>query len=329
MNALFCVGCDKYDFIDSLGGAERDASQIFETLSDRNFYSKDRSALLFSPSFSEMSKSLAATLRGERLSVFTFFFAGHATGKNGSFFMALRDSEYEALSTTAFPLSRLFEMINEFEPAQVNVIIDACDAGNATSSIHTLLRSEDAGTIRASSIAFLGACAAEQTAGETDEGGLLTRNLLRVFRKETGFTTRKPYLELSDVAAHVSEQVTNQDPDQRPITWSLNLFGSCGFMFNPGLHLDTPLPPLSVSAIDPGSTMGSRITEFSSEIWDEYRSMSKEFDPARLNQLLDRLLSPDNLHINDRTNAISGLLGSFSAVAFCDGELWRFAKLGG
>ena len=171
MNVLFCVGCDQYDFLTLLQGAERDARAMFDTLSSSGYYVNNRSSLLLSPSAAEMTKALAATLRGDRISVFTFFFAGHAGGKNGSFFIALRDSESDALSTTAFPLSRLFEMVNEFQPSQVNVIIDGCEAGSSTSSMHTLLRSEDVGTIRASSISFLGACAADLQVSDTRRHG--------------------------------------------------------------------------------------------------------------------------------------------------------------
>lgn len=321
MNVLICIGCDRYDSLDPLGGAEKDARSVFETLVSGDFYDKPHSKLLCSPRKDETEKALASIWRGKSLDVFTFFFAGHAGGKDGSFFLALSDSDLNALSVTAFPLTRLFDMVNEFKPRQVNIVVDGCEAGGSTSSVRTLFRPENVGTTSASSVAFLGACSASEGAGESDEGGALTTHLIRAIKGEADLVLHSPLIELADLSASVSEAVTSGDPSQHPVFWALNLYGRRGFAKNPHFHIDSPLPSLSLTSVTPDSEMGRRISEFSAELWEEYRLISREFDPARLLKLLQTLLSAPDLEASDRAAVISGLVRSFSSVAASEGEL--------
>lgn len=321
MNVLLCIGCNQYDYLHPLSSAERDARSMFETLGSGEFYTQDQSILLLSPSVDGTTQALSKCLRSKSINIFTFFFAGHAGGKNGSFFLALRESEVDALSSTAFPLSRLFEMVNEFQPRQVNIIIDGCAAGCSTRTLRTLLRPEDIGTIGASSITFFGACAADQSAGESVEGGLLTTHLLRVLRGESDLDLKKPIIELADIASHVSKAVAKDATEQCPIWWGLNLYGHGGLSLNPRFHISSPLPPLSITTVASESAMGKQLSAFSAELWDEYRLTSKEFQPQRLNDILQRLLAPGDFQISDRAAAVSGLLGSFLPVVASDGDL--------
>jgi len=321
MNVLLSIGCDQYDSLRPLAGAERDAQAMFETLRSSDFYDESCSKLMCSPSKAEMEKAIASMLRGEPIHVFTFFFAGHAGGKDGSFYLALPESEADALSLTSFPLSRLFDVVNEFKPRQVNVIIDGCEAGSSTNSLRTLLRPESVGTVHASSVAFLGACSAGEGAGESEEGGMLTTHLIKAIRGESNLMLHAPMIELMDVSAHVSDAVAAENPSQHPVFWALNLFGRGGFAPNPHFHISSPLPSLSLSSVASDSAMGKRLSEFSAELWEEYRLTSREFDSARLLRLLRSLLSASDLRGSDRAAAISGLLRSFSSVAAVEGEL--------
>jgi Caspase domain len=321
MNVLLSIGCDRYHFLGPLAGAQRDATAMFETLSVGGFYDAQRSKLLLSPSREEMEKSIASILRGEPIEVFTFVFAGHAGGKDGSFYLALPESEPDALSITSFPLSRLFDMVNEFKPRQLNVIIDGCEAGSSTSSLRTLLRPENVGTIHASSVAFLGACSADEGAGESEEGGALTTHLLKVIRGESDLMLQAPVIELTDISAYVSDAVAKEYPEQHPVFWALNLFGRGGFAQNPHFHISSPLPALSLTSVASDSAMGKLLSKFSTELWEEYRLASRDFDPARLLQLLRSLLAPPELRVSDRAAAVSGLLHSFASVAAAEGEL--------
>lgn len=124
MNVLLCIGCNKYDHLQVLDGAEKDAKEVFNLLSSQGgFYSPEVSRVLLSSTKNEIEEALnKAFPKGKEIDVFTFFFAGHAGVKNGSFFLCSRESDSERLSTTAFQISYLFLIINEFRPRQVNVV---------------------------------------------------------------------------------------------------------------------------------------------------------------------------------------------------------------
>ena len=133
MNALLCIGCNAYDHLQVLEGAEKDAKEVFALLSGQNgFYDQEASCVLFSPASIELKDALNKVFpAGKEIDVFTFFFAGHAGVKAGSFYLCARESESERFSTTAFPITSLFLIINEFRPRQVNIVVDACEAGGA------------------------------------------------------------------------------------------------------------------------------------------------------------------------------------------------------
>lgn len=321
MNVLLSVGCDQYDYLKALKGAEVDARSMFDSLKNGNYYDQDRSKLLLSPSVVEITNELSNSLRGEEISVFTFFFAGHAGGKNGSFYLALKESEAEALSTTAFPLARLFEMVNEFQPKKINIIIDGCDAGSSTDNLNTLLRSENIGTLQSTGVSFLGACAKRQTAKETQEGGLLTAHILSVLSGDSNLKLKKTIIELTDIAAFVSEAVTKEAPDQQPIWWGLDLFGQSGLAKNQTFQIEAPIPSISLKTIDHSSDMRAHMSELSEELWNEYRLASEDFDPRRLSKLLNRLFKPATLKTEDRVTASTGLISSFLPISKLEGEL--------
>ena len=50
MNALLCIGCNAYDHLRVLEGAEKDAKDVFDLLSKQNgFYDQEASGVLLSP----------------------------------------------------------------------------------------------------------------------------------------------------------------------------------------------------------------------------------------------------------------------------------------
>lgn len=186
MNALLCIGCNAYQHLGRLQGAEKDAEEVFGILSARSgLYDKDLSYLLLSPNTTEIKDALNKVFPvGTDVDVFTLFFAGHAGVRAGSFYLCARESEPERLSTTAFAITSLFSIINEFRPGQVNIVVDACQAGGSSFDLAQLSKPEIIGHSEASSITFLGACSADQVAGETPDGGVLTRYLLKYMTGE-------------------------------------------------------------------------------------------------------------------------------------------------
>ena len=181
MNVLVCIGSDTYDRLAGLSGAEKDARAIFDSLATRSGdYDQKASRLLLSPELAAIQSALnAAFPTNTDPDVFTFFFAGHGAVKAGSFFLCTKDAHPDRLSTTAFPIISLFSLINEMRPRQVNIIVDACQAGGSSFDLGQLVRPEVIGSSQASSIAFLGACSSDQFAHETHEGGVLTQELIK------------------------------------------------------------------------------------------------------------------------------------------------------
>src|ERR1035437_7992216 len=154
MNVLLCIGCDTYDFLSGLSGAERDAEDVSALLASQpDGYDSGASALLLSPNLSSIQTALNAVLSsGANVDVFTFFFAGHGEVKAGSFYLCVRDSTPDRLSTTAFPMISLFSVINELHPSQVNIVIDACHAGGSSFDLNQLAKPVAIGSSDASSI---------------------------------------------------------------------------------------------------------------------------------------------------------------------------------
>src|SRR4051812_40214944 len=97
MCIAFCIGCDSYDYLSSLGAAEGDAQRMFQVLTDPKLgsYDRDRSRLLLSPNLESVRAALDELLySGREISDFTFFFAGHAGVAHDSLYLALRGTKF-------------------------------------------------------------------------------------------------------------------------------------------------------------------------------------------------------------------------------------------
>jgi hypothetical protein len=322
MNSLFCIGCDQYDLITRLDGAEKDAKEMYAVLSESGFYEKHLSKLILSPTSMEVAHQLSAILRHSDIDTLTFFFAGHACAKDGSFFLALRDSDCSAMSATSFPLTRFFEMVNEFKPRHVNIIIDGCEAGSSMVNVDTLLKPNTIGTLHGSGVSFLGACAANQDAGESDSGGILTTHILNVLRGHSTLVLSHRVISLLDFSEYVAEKVYEECPDQQPVWWGLNLFGNGGIAFNANLHIDPNIPQLSLAKIGLNPIMRNRLANFSSRMWEQYYAASKNFKPRELSNLVNELLSCPDFLCSDRISIVSGMIDSFCRISKADGELF-------
>jgi uncharacterized caspase-like protein len=153
MRALLCIGCNTYDHLPLLSKAEQDAKELFEHLSPQGDYEKTISRLLLSPAQIELKAALSEVLPpGEEIDVLTFFFAGHAGVTAGSFYLWTRDTVPDRISMTAFPIISLFSVVNELRPRQLNIVIDACQAGGSSFDVSQLLKPEVVGHSESSSV---------------------------------------------------------------------------------------------------------------------------------------------------------------------------------
>jgi len=323
MNALLCIGGDKYEFLSPLSGAEKDAQTVFTLLSRQDEgYDPRSSTLLLSPNLTSIQAAFDAVFQWKAdIDVFTFFFAGHGAVKANSFFLCLKDSAPDRLSTSAFPIISLFSIINELRPRQVNIIVDACQAGASSFDLNQLLKAEFIGSSEASSISFLGACSSDQFAGEGSEGGVLTRELTKCLAGEREVQTNAPFLDLIEVGAVVCQEVLGTHPDQKPIAWGLSLFGKGRLAPNPHFSAQQVEKSFPVTSILPSSKMGGSIRLHSSGLWSEYRAIVENPCPRRLLGLIENVLADGDGDISDTISFLQGISRTLSLRSRDSAEL--------
>ncbi|WP_240338863.1 caspase family protein [Pseudomonas viridiflava] len=171
---LLSIGCDVYQHLNSLNGAVLDAEAIHLELSEgeHNLIKAEDACLLRSPTTAQLVDALGAIQdRYSELESLTIFFAGHGGESNGSYYLCLADTREDRLSTTGYPLSRLFEFLNELKAAHCNIIIDACNAGGMVADLHSLLKPAVIGRSNTFGVSIFISSAADQYATENAQGG--------------------------------------------------------------------------------------------------------------------------------------------------------------
>lgn len=292
---LLCIGCDQYDYLDGLNGAEIDARNIFDTLRNPGYgnYSTENSALLLSPTSHEIDIALTSLLaHSDAIDTLTIFFAGHGVVAKGSYYLCTRDTAVNRFSTTSYSLNRLFEVINENQPAQCNIIIDACESGGLVANLGALLKPELLGTANTSGISIFASSAAKQYSADTSSGGLGTNQILKVLRGEIIVQTDRPFLDLVEVgrisaglieAEASTLSYSDGNPiEQTPVVWGLNLFGQSRFTLNPAYDVNRPVSIHSLVSIDSNSKAGLTISASSDDIWRLFYEPIEKITPEKI-----------------------------------------------
>jgi uncharacterized caspase-like protein len=167
---------------------------------DGSVYNAALSKLLESPRLSDVLEALKTlAFEASGTGVLTLYFAGHGCVSKGSFYLAVRDSQANRLSVTGLSIAQLFRVISESQPRIANIVIDACQAAGSVYDLPSLLNPDVIGKAHDSSIVFLGACAADQYAAETDSGGVATTALLRYLKGEARLQDDRPFLDLLEL----------------------------------------------------------------------------------------------------------------------------------
>ena len=262
---LLCIGCDDYHHLNSLRGAVSDASAIHDQLSaTQNGLIRGEDAIfLSSPNTSQVVDALSEIQdRYTELESLTIFFAGHGGESNGSYYLCMADTRADRLSTTGYPLSRLFEFLNELKAAHCNIIIDACNAGGMVSDLHALLKPAVIGRSNTFGVSLFVSSAADQYASENDLGGYGTIAILKVLNGELDTGVRAEYLDLLDIgkpaARYVAASTSNE---QMPSIWGVNLYGPMPLFPNPHADKGSATSLLEITGISPTSPAGLVISE--------------------------------------------------------------------
>jgi hypothetical protein len=231
---LIAIGCDHYERIGALGGAETDARRVHEALmpADVGDYDAAGSRLLLSPTLAEMRGALAEVLAGGSIETFTLYFAGHGGVKSGTYYLLPRDARLELLSATALSAAEILAMVAEAAPGQTNLVIDACEGGGLAGDVRSLLRPEDLGAEGTPGVTVLAMAARAQDAIEVDDGGVGTTAFLDCVSGRTFVSDARPGLDLLEVGTRVAEALAREG-GQSPVLWGLNLFGPRRFCANP------------------------------------------------------------------------------------------------
>lgn len=285
--ALLSIGCDSYEHLDALTGAENDARGIYETLirPEVGDYDAARSHLLLSPSLQAVRDALTSILFDEDApDTLTIAFAGHGAVSGGSFYMAMRDSRGDALSATALSLGDLLRMIAEAVPAQTYLIIDACQAGGLIADLNVILKSDIMGRLGTPGVTLLATAASNESALENSGSGVGTAALLECVRGDIFLQDSAPALDLVEIGRAVSHRVS-QAGGQTPVVWGLNLYGPPSFCKNP--HASTGNAPLrSVLVGWPDAATAEAIRDSLPRLWEPYVAIASRWDPR---EFLDRL----------------------------------------
>ena len=288
MKLLLSVGCNSYEHLDPLHGAERDAEHIYDLLvKGDGDYDAQHSRLLLSPSLQELKSALDEIFSvASPVDVLTFFFAGHSGIRAGNYYLCLADTNGERLSTTGLPLVDLFAFVSELGPRQVNVVLDACQSSGAMLDMSPLMKPDIIGEVNSLSISFLAASATNQYAYEENQSGIVTTHLLEYLVGGKMLQDTRPFLDLVELGRAVSADVQNANADQTPVAWGLNLYGHGEFAPNPHFtdqraELRSPL-----ANIAPRSEIGITLQKYADALWNEHRLIVADPSTRRLTNML-------------------------------------------
>lgn len=310
---LLSIGCDQYQHMQNLRGAELDASLIHCALTSGGLscISEEDSTLLRSPNREQLTSTLVDLQdRYPDIESLTIFFAGHGGEANGSYFLCLKDSRADRLSMTGYALSHLFEFLNELKAAHCNIIIDACNAGGIVSNMNSLLRPEVIGKANTFGVSFFVSSALDQFATEDKSGGFGTSAILKVLKGEIDTGSRAKYLDLVDIgrpaAQHVAESTAGE---QMPSVWGVNLYGHKPIFGNPHASDTSASSLLAITGISPSSPAGHAISEYSATLYSLMFAPNTELFPDKVFSTLSPCVQ--------RLDAIPG-----ASAVFIEG-IWR------
>jgi hypothetical protein len=294
MRVLLAIGCDSYDHVTQLNGAERDAQRMYNALTLPNVgeYDTDRSRLLLSPPYDAVREALREVLFAEpKPDTFTFFFAGHGSVAAGAFYMWLRDSNLNGLSMSALSLADMFRSINEAVPLQSNVIIDACESGGLIEDLGSLLKPSLFGNVGSPGLTLFATAARDQGAGDSPAGGIGTIALLECIEGQDFVQDHKEMLDLVEIGMRVSQRL--RESGQNPVVWGLNLFGPSGFCKNPRFGTD-PATPLrqALQAWSPRSD--DAIRQNYDALWAAYSATGGVWNLEKFSAVVRAVLSPSS-----------------------------------
>ena len=304
------IGSKEYQHknLSNLPGCEADANNMFQALTDPLLggYDKGNSCLLISPTLEKVRDTFDEIFqRNTEIDVFTVSFSGHGGVKTGNLFLCMKNTVTERLSTTAFPLSSLFTMLNEVAPKQTNIIIDACESGGVVFDLRNIINPELLGAKDTPGVSILASAASDQSAKEYPDGsgGYATRALVECLTGKIRVQSNRPYLNLVELGTFLSKVIPEAVDGQNPVVWGLNLFGDAFLTNNPHFEGEELSYSYHLAQIPASSETGIVIQKEARVLWDIYQNLDKKIE---YRDLLDAILMPCEKLIK-----VDGLVSSF------------------
>jgi hypothetical protein len=331
MRRCLVIGSSTYDQddLDELPGAKSDADSVYAVLIDPQYGAYDSSSVkLIDPTLEEVRDALAKfVLSDPPLDVFSFYFAGHGDVSGGSFYMLLRSSKRGQLSRTALGITELFSLVNEGQPQQVNIVIDACRAGGVVFDLSQAIKAESLGAHISPNISLLAAADIVQGAEETDEGGIATTALVRALRGDDATPSTAPCLDLVTLGTHVAARMAEAGAAQAPIAWGLNLTGLSRFAINP--HAAKSVVPLigTMTGTAPSSPIAQRLEGRRDRLWRTYLDLGQGVDLGALSSELETAIGLLDAEAGQTSDFILGLSYSLPPRARVSGEPFADAEV--
>jgi hypothetical protein len=124
-------------------------------------------------------------------------------------------------SATALGISDLFAILNEAQPRQTNIILDACQSGGVVVDLPSVLKPDIIGGSQTPGISIFASSALDEYSGDTKDGGVGTIHLLRCIEGNEIVQTVRPTLDLVEVGRVASEIISAKYPEQTPVCWAL------------------------------------------------------------------------------------------------------------
>lgn len=319
-HVLISVGCNHYDHLTELAGAENDAESLFNVLTAPQFGDCDasKSVLIKSPNFQTLRTSIIeAASRLDHGDVLTFFFAGHGAAKNGIFYICLSDTRPDQIVATAFPLNSLLLTIQEAAPRHANILIDACNSGGVAGDVKRALSQESVGDTGTTEISLLAACARNQVAYEVEGRGVFTSQVVACIEGTTFVQDNTENLDLADVAGIISQKMATGG-EQQPVFWGLNLTGRPNFCRNPHASDDSPLRRVLAEAGPLNLSV-----ELKRALREIHAQLDNSWDPRKLQHSLCEFFEQAALTEESKLNFSNQLLQSLRTKARCATDPFR------
>lgn len=314
MRVAIVIGVDEYQdpSLGSLNGAHYDADRVFKLSIDPDHgqYDPTQSRKLLSPSLAELRAALQEVIYAQELDTLTFFFAGHGLVSGGSLYLCVQDTKLDRLAATAFSFSEILRLVSDAQPASANIVIDACESGGVVNDLTSIINPSLLGEAGTPSICVVAASMSNQGAGEDIQGGYLTSSLLRCVSGEERLHDSRSHLNLIEIGERASQMVVSKYPDQTPVCWGLNLFGSSSFCVNPHFDGGAPSYVFELVNIPPASESGRLIKGQAKELWRMAEDLGGRFSAT---SLIDEMRSVAECLPNydgSRPSFVSGLAQS-------------------